>query len=231
ERAGYSRIASVGPEIRSAGYLPHEPHDHGAARCDDEANENPNVTPMVNSQSGAARLIPRRTPASRKMLDEVGCQMKPSRAELFGSSPCVLSPFTSPTSRRLRATGNSPITPQIQNGRASARPMPPPLFSWIVHADPRPLPIPIASNPPPRALEVEIAELDFHFLRVSHRGVGRNEGSVGPCGHGEQEEACGGHHDGTSAASLAEHLRADRSRRPRGEADRNAYTRADSASK
>src|SRR5439155_12105278 len=81
-------------------------HYHGAARSEDEANENPNATPMVNSQSGAARLIPRRIPASRKTLDEVGCQMKPSRAELFGSSPCVLSPFTSPTSRRLRATGN-----------------------------------------------------------------------------------------------------------------------------
>src|SRR2546428_1313976 len=64
--------------------------DHGAAWFDDEANENPNVTPMVYCQSGAARLIPRRTPASRKTLDEVGCQMKPSRAELFGSSPCVL---------------------------------------------------------------------------------------------------------------------------------------------
>src|SRR5712691_8647708 len=118
-------------------------------RFANDGSEKPKVTPTVACQSGAPRLRPRRIPASKNTFDEVGCQMKPSKAELSGSSPCVLSPFTSPTSRRLRATGSSPITPQTQNGRASARSMPPPLFTWTVKGDTCPLTIPMASNPTP----------------------------------------------------------------------------------
>src|SRR5713101_523635 len=44
--------------------------------------ENPNVRPIVNCQSGAARLMPRRTPASRNTFFDVGCQMTPKSAEL-----------------------------------------------------------------------------------------------------------------------------------------------------
>src|SRR5882672_10690645 len=46
--------------------------------------EKPNVSPSVNCQSGAARLMPCRTPASRNAFLDVGCQMRPSSAELFG---------------------------------------------------------------------------------------------------------------------------------------------------
>src|SRR5881397_3374527 len=60
-------VVAVGPAYSKPGWR--NRHCHGAARFDDEANENPNVTPMVNCQSGAARLIPRRTPASRKTFD------------------------------------------------------------------------------------------------------------------------------------------------------------------
>src|SRR2546422_10851890 len=42
----------------------------------------PNVRPIVNCQSGAARLMPRRIPASRKTFFDVGCQMTPRSAEL-----------------------------------------------------------------------------------------------------------------------------------------------------
>src|SRR5438445_13348564 len=42
---------------------------------DDVGREKPNVRPIVNCQSGAARLMPCRTPASKNTFFSVGCQM------------------------------------------------------------------------------------------------------------------------------------------------------------
>src|SRR3989454_1242945 len=111
--------------------------------------EKPNVRPIVNCQSGAARLMPRRIPASRKTFFDVGCQITPRSAELFGHWSCVLSPLTSPTSRSLGCTGSSPITPQMANACRSSRSRPPPPLTCTVTAATFPLTIPIASNPTP----------------------------------------------------------------------------------
>src|SRR5438876_671164 len=137
--------------------IPEASQEAGQHQCDerchycgdDVGREKPNVRPIVNCQSGAARLMPRRTPASRNTFFDVGCQMTPRSAELFGRWPCVLSPLTSPTARSFGCTGNSPMTPQIAKACRSSRSRPPPPFTCTVTGPTFPLTIPIASAPTP----------------------------------------------------------------------------------
>src|SRR5919199_1606691 len=92
-----------------------------------------NVSPVVNSQSGAPRLNPLLIPASTTALSQGGCQSTPRRPELLAACPRTLSPLTSPTNRTVAAMGSSVITPQTPKGCVSSRSSPPPRLRWKVN--------------------------------------------------------------------------------------------------
>src|SRR5919202_6002423 len=64
-----------------------------------------NVSPAVNSQSGAPRLNPLLIPASTTALSQGGCQSTPRRPELLAACPWPLSPLISPTTRTVAPRG------------------------------------------------------------------------------------------------------------------------------
>src|SRR5215471_4072555 len=88
--------------------------------------EKPKVSPVVNIQSGAARLIPLLIPPSIERLDSGGVQIKPIRAELLGEFSRTLSTSTSTPNLSLRAKRSAPITPQNKKGLVCALSTAPP---------------------------------------------------------------------------------------------------------
>ena len=92
-----SRVRSQEPAVART----YPPKLRGAAA----EREKLNVSPVVNIQSGAARLIPRRTPASMKTFFHGASQIKPTRAELSGVCFLTASPLISPTNLNFEIIG------------------------------------------------------------------------------------------------------------------------------